>query len=287
MSDAEATAQYLTGQMHPHHGPLLEAFQRESDAAVAAHRPALDLPYGPHPRQRFDLFVADGPWRGTLAWFHPGYWQARDKAQFRFLAPPFLARGIDVALVNYPLCPDVTLGALVEATRASVPAILTEAARRGRGGQVLVAAGHSAGGHIAAELGLSAWAAAGPQRPGPGSPGAAAPIAAVAAWSGVYDLSPLLGTPLNDKLRLDAGTARALSPLWRVRGGLPPALFAVGGAETQAFRDQSARMAAAWRAAGNAAELLEVPQADHFTLLRSEALIAATARLFDGSGRPD
>lgn len=267
MSDAEATAQYLTGQMHPHHGPLLEAFQRESDAAVAAHHPALDLRYGPHPRQAFDLFVGTEPARGTLAWFHPGYWQARDKAQFRFLAPGFLARGIDVALVNYPLCPDVTLAELVAATRAAVPAVLAEAARRGRGGTALVAAGHSAGGHIAAELALSDW-------------GGAAPIAAVAAWSGVYDLAPLLGTPLNAKLRLDTDTARALSPIRGVRAGMPPALFAVGGAETAAFRNQSAAMAAAWRAAGNTADLLVVPDADHFTLLRSDALLGATARLF-------
>lgn len=133
---------------------------------------------------------------------------------------------------------------------------------------MLVAAGHSAGGHIAAELALSAW-------------GASTPITAIAAWSGVYDLAPLLGTPLNEKLRLDPASSRALSPRERVRGGLPPALFAVGGAETEAFRAQSSGMAAAWRAAGNTAALLEVPQADHFTLLRSEALIAATALLFD------
>lgn len=265
MSDAELTVQYLTGQMHPHHPALLEAFQRESDAAVAALHPALDIRYGPHPRQVFDFFAATQPWRGTLAFFHAGYWQARDKAQFRFLAPPFLAQGVDVALVNYPLCPDVTLPALIEAVRPSVPAILAHAAGLGRGGRSLVAAGHSAGGQIVAELALAA------------DPGT---IAAIAALSGVFDLLPLCATPLNDKLRLDAPTAQAMSPLFRVRGGLPPALFVVGGAETAAFRDQTARMHAAWAAAGNHSCALVIDGADHFTLLRSDALIQAMLGLF-------
>lgn len=265
MSDAELTVQYLSGQMRPHHPALLEAFQRESDAAVAALHPTLDVRYGPHPRQRFDFFAATLPWRGTLAFFHAGYWQARDKAQFRFLAPTFLAQGIDVALVNYPLCPDVSLPALVEAVRPSVPAVLAHAAGLGRGGRSLVASGHSAGGQIVAELALAA------------DPGA---MSAIAALSGVFDLVPLCATPLNDKLRLDGPTAHAMSPLFRVRAGLPPALFVVGGAETAAFLDQTARMHAAWAAAGNRSRTLVVAGADHFTLLRSTELVQAMLGLF-------
>ncbi len=268
-----ATAEYLTDQARPHHPALLAAFGQESEAAVAAWHPRLDLPYGPHPRQSFDFFTAQAPWRGTLAYFHAGYWQARDKAMFRCLAPAFLAEGIDLALVNYPLCPDVSLAGLVEAARAAVPAVLRQAASLERGGAALVAAGHSAGAHIAVELALTDW-----------SPRTLSPISGVAAFSGVYDLTPLLETPLNDKLRLDAATAQAASPLWRVRAGMPPALFAVGAAETAAFLDQNEAMHRAWRQAGNPAELLAVAGADHFSLLRHLQqpgdLLSATLRLF-------
>ena len=252
MTGMDATAEYLTGQMHPHFPALMEDFKRESDTIPPT---AADLPYGPHPRQTFDVVQGQVPWRGTLAWFHAGYWQSRDKSLFRFFAPTLAQHGIDVAMVNYPLCPDVTLPALVQATRAAVPAVLAHAAASGRGGAGLVAAGHSAGGHIAAELALSDWAGA-------------TPIAAVAALSGVYDLEPLTDTSLNDKLRLDRVTARAMSPLHRVRGGMPPALFAVGGMETAAFRQQTANMHAAWLHAGNRSRHLVMDGADHFSLLR-------------------
>lgn len=110
---------------------------------------------------------------------------------------------------------------LVEAARAAVPAVLTHGVAAGRGGASLIAAGHSAGGHIAVELALSEWQAA-------------SPICGVAALSGVCDLEPLIGTPLNDKLRLTRPVAYAMSPVHRTRSGMPPALFVAGGAETPA-----------------------------------------------------
>ena len=120
----------------------------------------------------------------------------------------------------------------------------------------LAAAGHSAGGHIAVELAGSDW-------------GGPSPITAVVAISGVYDLAPLIDTPLNGSLRLDGATAHAMSPVHRIRAEMPPALFAVGGAETAAFQAQTARMHAAWTGAGNPAACVVVGDADHFSVLRA------------------
>jgi arylformamidase len=247
---ADATHAYLTGQLHPSQASLLEDFAAEGQAAVAAYAPVLDIAYGGHEREVFDLFVSPEPWRATVAYFHAGYWQGRDKAQFRFLAAPFMAAGIDVALVNYPLCPDVSIRRLMRSAAASIPEILHKARGIGRGGDMLVAAGHSAGGHIAVELAL-----------------AGARVDAVIAISGIYELAPLRATSLNDKLRLDADEARAMSPLHRIAGALPPALFIVGGNETPEFRAQSEAMHLAWGAAGRS-RYLQIEGADHFSVLR-------------------
>jgi arylformamidase len=253
--------QYVQGQARPAFPVLLADYEARSRAAAAAADCALDLPYGPHARQTFDFFPARGSPRGTLAYFHAGYWQSRDKSGFRFVAPPYVRAGIHVALVNYPLCPEVSVAALVEAARACVPAIRAQAG----GGGALVLAGHSAGAHIAVELALA-------QQPG------AAPIAGVAALSGIYDLAPLVATTLNDKLQLDAASAKACSPLHRVRTGAAPALVVVGGAETPAFVAQSRDFHAAWSAAGNRSALHIEAGADHFSLL--EAFASPDTALF-------
>jgi arylformamidase len=259
---ADATAAYLTGQMRPSQGALLEAFMAESEATIAALKPELDIPYGPQAREVFDLYVSPKPWRGTLAYFHAGYWQSRDKSHFRFLASFFAPLGVDLALVNYPLCPDVTLAGLTASARRSVPRILATARTLGRGGRDLVAAGHSAGGHLAVELALTHWAESGI---------AGSPIRAILPISGVFELTPLIGTRLNEKLLLDAEEARAMSPLYRVTGPLPPAQFLVGGLETPEFRAQTEAMAVAWRAGGGEAPVTIVAEADHFSILRSLA----------------
>ncbi|VTU25062.1 alpha/beta hydrolase [Variovorax sp. PBL-E5] len=266
--------QYVQGQARETFPALLAAYEAESRAAVAAESCVLHVRYGPLERQTFDFFAARGRPRGTLAYFHAGYWQSRDKSTFRFIAPAFTAAGLNVALVNYPLCPDVSLAELVDATRASVPAIRAHAAAPGGASPPLVVAGHSAGGHIAVELALSRW---------PSAPDA---IAGIAALSGIFDLVPLVATTLNDRLRLDEAGAMACSPLHRVRGGMVPALIAVGGAETPAFLRQSQRLHKAWTEAGNRSALHVEAEADHFSLLRQlaspgSALFASVLGLFD------
>lgn len=267
----DATQQYLHGQMRPSQPALLAAFEQESAASVAACRPELDIPYGAHPRQVFDLYRTGEQRRGTMLYFHAGYWQSRDKSSFRFLAPHFTARGIDLALVNYPLCPEVTVRELVEAARQAVPAVREKVAG------ALVLAGHSAGGQIIVELALTALEQGRED------------VAGIVALSGVFDLRPLIETPLNDKLRLDVAEAEAMSPLARLRRGLPPAVFAVGALETEAFRDQTAQAEAAWSSLGSPASMLVVEDADHFSILRQfvapgSPLNSATLSLFPAGG---
>lgn len=265
----DAQFQYVEGQGRPGFATLIPQFEAWSVAAVTASSTCtLDIRYGEAARESFDFFPADvlaggSAARATLVYFHAGYWQSRDKSTFRFIAPAFTRQGIHVALVNYPLCPHVSLGHLLDAARRAVAGVHAHVAARGQPGLPLVAAGHSAGGHIAVELGLADWghSSAGNTPPARGVDG-------VVALSGIYDLAPLVGTTLNTNLGLDAASARRYSPLWRVGLVAPLALFAVGGDETPAFLAQNQHMAGAWQSAGHPCTTNVVPGADHFTLLQ-------------------
>lgn len=255
----DAQFQYVEGQARPTFPALLADFDALGTTAVEAGKCMLDVRYGSGARQRFDFFPACGEPAGTLLYFHAGYWQSRDKATFRFIAPAFARRGLNVALLNYPLCPTVSLAELVAAARESVPEVLAHVAVSGQPARPLIVAGHSAGGHLAVELALSRWPALGAR---------AQAVDGVIALSGVFDLEPLVGTSLNAKLGLDRTLATRHSPIHRVAAGGAPALFAVGGNETPAFLDQNRRMHDAWQAAGNEALIDVVPGADHFSVLR-------------------
>lgn len=252
--------EYLHGQMKPHHPALLASFEAKSKQAIDRLCTARNVPYGQHPRCRFDVFPARGKPRATMIYIHAGYWQSRDKDQFAFLAEPLTARGIRLVTINYPLCPDATMDQLVAAVRHAVPAILQHAKATGEATSPLVIAGHSAGGHLAVELASFDWSTLGL---------IASPIDGIIAISGVYDLLPLLTTPLNDKLRLNEADARHHSVTERAYSRMPPAVFAVGACETSEFHRQSATMHQAWAKHGATSDLFISNHDDHFSILGS------------------
>lgn len=257
MDQDSAEHQYVTGQGRDSFPALLAGFAARSDAARALPGWRLDIPYGPHPRQVLDLKPAAAGARGTVVYFHAGYWQSRDKSQFHFLAPAFNAMGWNLVLVNYPLCPQVGVPQIVASAAQALGRVAAMQADGDLEGP-LVLCGHSAGGHLVVELALQEAAA---------GDGGRRSIRGVIGISGVYDLRPLCGTSLNERLRLDEPAALACSPLLRVHPGAAPALFVAGGGETRAFQDQNADMSRQWEAKGNPARCMTVEGADHFSIL--------------------
>jgi len=240
----------------------MAAWGPRAAATRLAHPPLADIPYGPHPRERWDLFRVPEA-RGTVVYIHGGYWRGLSKIETSWIADGFLGRGLSVALLNYPLCPEVPLGRILEAAVAGFAVLhrdlLTEAERRR-----VVVVGHSAGGHLAALHVATDWRAHGLP---------ADPIAGAVPISGVFDLPPLVHTTINASLGLDAEEARRLSILgrpWRTR---VPVTFVVGGDEPGEFHRQSDAMAAAW--SDLAPKRLDIVGANHLTVLDGLAVVAS------------
>src|SRR5262249_62263241 len=65
-----------------------QSARRYRERLAAAARARLDIVYGPHPRNRLDLFLPAGAPKGLVGFVHGGYW--------RGLAPVALGRGCGV-----------------------------------------------------------------------------------------------------------------------------------------------------------------------------------------------
>lgn len=222
-------------------------------ARVLTRRPAdLNLRYGATTRQIIDLFRADGGGDAPLAVFiHGGFWRSLDPTHFSQVAKGLNGRGIDVALAGYDLCPQVTIGQIVEEMRQACLYLWT------RFGKRLLVLGHSAGGHLAAALFATDWEQH-------GAPADLVPVAT--GISGVYELAPLIHTPMNEDFHLTESEARRQSPLyWRPPAGRPFDVI-VGDAESSEFLRQSRALADAWGNAG-AHTRYDAPAANHFTVI--------------------
>ncbi|MEZ5955704.1 MAG: alpha/beta hydrolase [Hyphomonadaceae bacterium] len=225
----------------PEHPAVIARWAAESRAYRNINPPRV-IEYGPGERNTLDLFDAgDGP---ALMFIHGGYWQALDKSFFSSMAKGMNTLGVTVAVPSYDLCPNVRIGDIVEQMRAAATIM-----HRALDAPVIVA-GHSAGGHLAACLLATE-----------------AHVPAAYAISGLFELTPLISTSLNEKLCLDEAEAEALSPLlWPAPAG--KTLDAIVGAnESSEYMRQSAAIVAAWGEDGVETRYEEAEGANHFTVI--------------------
>lgn len=210
-----------------------DAFPPRWEAQAAAFRAALgpraqcDLPYGPAPRQRFDLFLPEPAPRGLLVFVHGGYWMAFGRESWSHLAAGALARGWACAMPSYTLAPEARISAMTQEVASACTAI---AARLP--GLPMVVTGHSAGGHLSARMGCADIALPGLVRVVPISP--------------LADLAPLLATTMNQTLHLDAAEAQAESPAFLPRRAGVGAHVWVGAQERPAFLWQARVLSEEW-----------------------------------------
>src|SRR5215510_10367641 len=245
--------EYNNRRRVPEHVEINARWQTASAAYRAAARADLDQTYGPGDRHRFDLFLAGEADAPLVVYIHGGYWQRGDRTDYAFLAQALNARGLDVALPSYSLCPAVSVMDIIAELRSFLAALWKKTGRHA------LLTGHSAGGHLTAAMLATDWSAV-----------AGVPTDLVRtgiAISGVFDLPPLVGTSLNDALRLDAPAARLASPLFWPPPAARVLVAAVGGAESAEFLRQSREIATSWQSAGVMCQYLEVPGANHFTVV--------------------
>ncbi|MDP3651786.1 MAG: alpha/beta hydrolase [Rhodoferax sp.] len=219
----------------------------------------LDVPYGPTVAETLDIFPAAQPNAPVFLFIHGGYWRALSSKDFSGVALGLQPLGITTVVINYALCPQVSIDEIARQARAAVAWTLRNIARYGGDPTCAAIGGHSAGGHLAAMCLQTRWAEDYGLPPDP--------LAGAVLVSGLYDLEPLRYSYLQPQIQLNEGTIRRNSPAFTVRPCRTPVWMTWGGNETTEFSRQSGVLHAAWQAAGNAAELRAIPGADHFTAI--------------------
>ena len=268
--------EYNNRELFPDHARHFRRWQETSARTRATMTCHLDLAYGAAPGETIDLFPARKGDGSVLLFIHGGYWRSLDKKDFSYLAPAWVDAGVSLAVVNYDLCPKVSVERIVQQMLAACAWLYRNAERYGMDEERVFVSGHSAGGHLAAMILAALWPAYDRALPRDLVKGAV-------AVSGVYDLRPLVHVGwLNGDLRLDEEAALRLSPAYLPPATRAPLALAVGGLESSEFKRQNALLAGRWR--GVLAADVAMPGRDHFTVVDGlaepgGALFAATRRL--------
>ena len=191
----------------------------------------LDLVYGKHSREKYDIFKPSANMKGTVIFIHGGYWMRTGREDWAFLAEGILANNWAFAIPSYPLAPEVRISSITSSISQAVERI----AAITTGPLKLI--GHSAGGHLVSRLickkvlGNEIL-----QR-----------IEKAISVSGIHDLRPLLNTQMNEILGLTHVEAEKESSVFFT----PENIFFtcwVGANERPEFLRQNRLLQEAWLA---------------------------------------
>lgn len=220
--------------------------------ACAALRPggvltegARDVAYGPHPRQRMDIYVpksgGDAP-RPVVFFIYGGSWANGAKENYSFVGDALSARGFVTVIADYRLVPEVRFPVFIEDGALALRFVRDNIVRFGGAPRELHLMGHSAGAYNAMMLTLDKrYLAAVGMRSGD--------IRSTVGLSGPYDFLPLD----IDVTKEAFGNARSLAetqPINFVRRDAPPIFLATGSEDTTVLPRNSERLALALRKAG-------------------------------------
>ena len=260
MADADRQQEYSPSSCLPdgdYQTHILEYRRASEDAwARANDHPTAStttIRYGDDEAHAIDVMALSGDRPAPLlAFIHGGYWQELSRVESRFPTATCISRGWNYAAIDHTLAPAAPLDRIVDESRRALRTLALRAEALSLDPNRIVLAGHSAGAHLAAMV------AADPD---------GTDVAGLVLVSGIYELEPLIGTTVNNRLGLDPDTARRNSPLLMDATGSPSTLVAHGSDETSEFKAQSAAFSHHLEAAGTTVTMLEVAKRNHFDVI--------------------
>jgi arylformamidase len=217
----------------------------------------LNVAYGTSPREMLDIYAADRPGGPVLVYIHGGYWRSGSKEDNCNFAPTFTRRGATVALIEYDLCPQVTVTDIVRQTRASIAWVYRNIVRYGGNPSKLFVSGHSAGSHLTAMALAHDWSQEGLPND---------LIKGAVATSGVYDLDIVMRISVQEQVRLTPNLAKRNSPFLNPPRVKCPLVVAVGGDEPKGWQQMSEDYFQFCKENGMPVDYLVEPGANHYTM---------------------
>ena len=170
------------------------------------------------------------------------------------------ALGAATVVVEYSLCPHVTVGAIVRQLQSACAWVWNNIDEYGGDHHRIYLVGNSAGGHLSAMLASTEWPEVDHALP-------ADQVKGAMSLSGLFDLEPLLLHSVNETLKLEAAAAKRNSPALKKPRLNGPFIAAVGGDESKEFIRQSRALVEAWKPHHADLEFVEVAGRNHFSIV--------------------
>ena len=238
--------------------PYIKRGTEQSEKAYHAYPHQADLKYASGERTTIDYFACAHKDQPLFVFIHGGFWRGRDKKDFAYVVNSMRPLGLNVALMNYDLCPALTVTAITQQIRDGLVWLADQQTTLGfKPG--LIAAGHSAGAHLLAMT----LAQTGQRYQLPDHL-----VKRAILVSGIYDCTPVLKISVNEEIRMTEQEVPLMSPM---RFPMPQAVqyeVLAGGAEPAGWVKQSTDFSEHLYRHGCAVNMHVRPGLNHYSVMQ-------------------
>ena len=236
------------------------------DQAGAAARQRLNPTrhqYGSTAYEAFDYFTCGRARAPVMIFVHGGAWRAGEAWMCAHLAEPFIASGVNVAILDFidVVAAGGDLMTMVRQVRAGIAWIVKNAGRLECDSDRVYVSGHSSGAHLASCAVITDWRA---------EYGVSDDVVKGAVLiSGMYDLEPVRRSARSSYVRFDDDVVERLSAVRHLDKIRCPLILAYGGEESPEFQRQTRHFDEALRADGRDAVTIKCDYFNHFEMLET------------------
>ena len=225
--------------------------------------PPLRQAYGPSPVEQLDIYRTSRPNAPLFVMVHGGAWRFREAKNYGFPAEMFVKAGAHYVALDFIGIEEAgsDLRPLAEQVRRGIAWVYRNAASFGGNPDRLFVGGHSSGGHLCGVALVTDW------QKEHGLP--ARFIKGALCMSGMYDMKPVRLSKRSAYVTFTDEIERAMSAMRQLDRLHTPVIVTYGTNETPEFQRQSCDFAAAVKAAGKPAELIEAHDFAHVEMCES------------------
>ncbi|XQW84776.1 alpha/beta hydrolase [Thalassotalea piscium] len=278
LSQHQLTEQYSPSSCVDDINVYIDAYIKQSkkakEQAIEDKLVLTDLKYASSNDTRLDLYLPKNHQhnktqkRKLQVYIHGGYWQELSKEESCFAALNFQAHDYYFAVLNYSLAPNTSLTGIVEQVRQAIAWLYSHAATYGYDKDEIYLSGSSAGAHLAIMMLNTDWTyylnVTQEQTK-------LSPVKGICAVSGIYDLSPIVQTYINEPLLLTSSEVLNNSPLLfnMANADETPCklIICYGENETSEFKRQSQAFTDKLMALGYQVACHEIIGRNHFDVI--------------------
>jgi arylformamidase len=234
-----------------------------SEAARGRLGQPLRQPYGPTAVEQLDIYRTRTPNAPIFIFIHGGAWLGREAKNFAFPAEMFVNAGAHYIALDFIAIKDAggDLRVMADQVRRGVAWVYENAESFGGDRDRLFIGGHSSGGHLCGIALVTNW------EKDVGLPADTAKGGL--CMSGMYDLKPVRLSKRSSYVKFTDEIEQATSSQRHLDMLRTPIVVTYGTNETPEFQRQSRDFAAAVKAAGKPAELVEGVSFNHIEMVES------------------